>query len=190
MSEDNRKRPCIIRVLPTVDARVRAYAARQGLAPNVAAEDLINAAAGEIAALDKQLVALRADLESAREATRRADAEVERLTAEATVRAREYALAAAKLGTETDRLTRELAEAITSRARLADELASATEREQRMAAPCACALPDDFEAKLAERAPAWKGTLPELRARVITLGFSRYDALATDAAKRAAERGR
>jgi len=74
-----------------------------------------------------------------------------------------------------------------------EELTTAleTHRARRAeAAPCACALPDDFEAKLAERAPGWKGTLPELRARVITLGFSRYDALATDAAKRAAERGR
>lgn len=55
---------------------------------------------------------------------------------------------------------------------------------------CACALPDDFESKLTERLAGWKGTPAELRARVITLGFSRYDALATDAAKRAAERGR
>ena len=208
MSEDNRKRPCILRVLPTVDARVRAYAARQGLAPNVAAEALINGAAGEIAALDKQLVALRADLESAREATRRADAEVERLTAEATVRAREYAAAAAKLGAETDRLTRELARERASdeaaqealRADVAREIEAAKRAEKEVErlraelaatrpAPCACAaLPDDFEAKLTERAPGWPGTLPELRARVIQLGFSRYDALATDAAKRAAER--
>mgnify|MGYP000152014494 CR=1 FL=1 len=243
MSEDNRKRPCILRVLPTVDARVRAYAARQGLAPNVAAEDLINGAAAEIAALDKQLVAARDDLESAREATRRADAvlaeleqanrdlaldvaslrkmhaaekgahercaaEVARLTAEATVRARGYALAAAKLGTENDRLTRELARERASdeaaqealRADVAREIEAAKRAEKEVErlraelaatrpAPCACAaLPDDFEAKLTERAPGWPGTLPELRARVIQLGFSRYDALATDAAKRAAER--
>jgi len=208
MSEDNRKRPCILRVLPTVDARVRAYATRQGVAPNVAAEALINGAAAEIAALDKQLVAARDDLESAREATRRADAEVERLTAEATVRAREYAAAAAKLGAETDRLTRELARERASdetaqealRADVAREIEAAKRAEKEVErlraelaatrpAPCACAaLPDDFEAKLTERAPGWPGTLPELRARVIQLGFSRYDALATDAAKRAAER--
>ena len=72
MSEDNRLRPHIIRVLPAVNKRVRAYAERQGVGPNVAAEDLMNGAAGEIAALDQALVALRADLESAREATRRA----------------------------------------------------------------------------------------------------------------------
>ena len=105
MSEDNRKRPCILRVLPTVNARVRAYATRQGLAPNVAAEALINGAAGEIAALDaeverlkaqappsadafdkaiadrnaaeRQNDTLRAELESAREATRRADQALE-----------------------------------------------------------------------------------------------------------------
>lgn len=52
---DNRKRPCIYRVLPEVDARVRAYAARQGLAPNVAAEALINGAAAEIAALGDEV---------------------------------------------------------------------------------------------------------------------------------------
>jgi hypothetical protein len=66
---------------------------------------------------------LRAELESAREATRRADAEVGRLTAEATVRAREYAAAAAKLGAETDRLTRELAHE-----RASDEAAQETLR--------------------------------------------------------------
>ena len=58
MSEDNRKRPCILRVLPTVDARVRAYAARQGLAPNVAAEALINGAAAEIVALGNEVARL------------------------------------------------------------------------------------------------------------------------------------
>lgn len=264
MSEDNRQRPHILRVLPAVNVRVRAYATRQGIAPNVAAEGLINGAAAEIAALDSQLVALRAELESAREATRRADAvlaeleqanrdlaldvaslrkmhaaekgahercaaEVARLTAEATVRARGYALAAAKLGTENDRLTSELAEAkrtadklrievervteerdterrldVTAqealRADVAREIEAAKRAEKEVErlraelaatrpAPCACAaLPDDFEAKLTERAPGWPGTLPELRARVIQLGFSRYDALATDAAKRAAER--
>jgi hypothetical protein len=49
-------------------------------------------------------------------------------------------------------------------------------------------MPDDFEAKLTERLDASGLTLDALRARVIQLGFSRYDALATDAAKRAAER--
>ena len=66
----------------------------------------------------------------------------------------------------------------------------ATDRLAERVETIAAAPPDDFEAKIAERAPGWKGTADELRARVITLGFSRYDALATDAAKRAAERGR
>ena len=164
MSEDNRLRPHIIRVLPAVNKRVRAYAERSGMKPNVAAEALINGSSGTIVALDRQLVATRADLESAREATRRADAEIERLTRE---------LAEARHNVKTLRVDRARAE-----------------DAAKDAAPCACVLPaelpDGFEAKLNERAHGWKGTLPELRARVITLGFSRYDALATDAAKRAA----
>ena len=236
MSEDNRLRPHIIRVLPAVNKRVRAYAERQGVAPNVAAEDLMNGAAGEIAALDQALVALRADLESAREATRRADAEIERLT-------RELAEVRDAARAEVDRVN----DAYTAALRLADKReaeaanlrlaeggrlaqldmanaeidrlggalqaeraawceASGAESPTHLAAALetkgaadrlaervetiAAALPADFEAKIAERAPGWKGTADELRARVITLGFSRYDALATDAAKRAAERGR
>ena len=184
---------------------------------------------------------LRRELASAREATRRADAEVERLTAdlvtasedleaerrrdeaahdalraeiEATRRANR--VLADKLDAQdaaANRLTRELAsfrggldlatetiarvlherdaalsELTEVRAALATK--GATDRLAERVETIAAALPDDFEAKIAERAPGWKGTLPELRARVITLGFSRYDALATDAAKRAAERGR
>jgi hypothetical protein len=90
-------------------------------------------------------------------------------------------LAAVRL---VERRETELAEA---RAALETKGAIAVDVDRRA---CACALPADFEAKLTARAPGWKGTMPELRARVITLGFSRYDALATDAAKRAAERGR
>jgi septal ring factor EnvC (AmiA/AmiB activator) len=192
MSEDNRKRPCIIRVLPSVDARVRAYAARQGLAPNVAAEALINGAAGEIAALDAALVTLRAELESAREATRRADAALESSHRSNRILAGRADAAEA----EVARLTREVAgerlktEAAQAREQQARTEAADLQARRSSAAPCACALPDDFEAKLAERAPGWKGTPAELRTRVIQLGFSRYDALATDAAKRAAERGR
>ncbi len=37
MSE-NRKRPCLLRVTPEVDALVRAYAAKEGCTPNEAAE--------------------------------------------------------------------------------------------------------------------------------------------------------
>ena len=263
---DNRKRPCIIRVLPVIKARVEAYATRQGLAPNVAAEDLMNGAAGEIAALDAAIVALRAELESAREATRRADAETEatrsanrilagradaaeaevarltrevasfrggldlaaetiaRLTADLTTAGEELEAERRRdeaahdaLRAEVERLDRELTISEENAAaavrlverrekelageRLKTEAAQAREQQARTetadlqarrssAAPCACALPDDFEAKLAERAPGWKGTPAELRTRVIQLGFSRYDALATDAAKRAAERGR
>lgn len=194
---------------------------------------------------------LRADLESAREATRRADAEVEatrhanrilagradaaeaevaRLTREVAsfrggldLAAETIARLTADLATageeleaerrrdeaahdalraEVERLDRELtiseentAAAVRLVERREKELAGerlkteAAQARRSSAAPCACALPDDFEAKLTARAPGWKGTLPELRARVIQLGFSRYDALKR-AAKRAAERGR
>ena len=137
---------------------------------------VVEALTAERDAYGRDVDTLRAELESAREATRRADAEVERLTAEATVRAREYALAAAKLGTENDRLTRELAEAVTSRARLADELASAIEREQRTAAPCACALPANLAPRLAAIA-ARRDVAPHVMlANVIKNGISKIEA--------------
>lgn len=177
---DTRPYPKILRTTEAADALLRAYAAEYEIKPFEAlvvaigrladpveseslrasldaAGKLAERLTADLAAERKASAALRADLESAREATRRADAEVERLTAEATVRAREYALAAAKLGTETDRLTRELAEAITSRARIADELAAAIEREQRTAAPCACALPADLAARVEARIKARPG---------------------------------
>lgn len=201
---DNRARARIHRTDNKHDKALRDYASEHGIEPWQALEVAIR----RLEIPDVLPRDARADLESAREATRRADAEVERLTAEATVRAREYAAAAAKLGAETDRLTRELARERASdeaaqealRADVAREIEAAKRAEKEVErlraelaatrpAPCACAaLPDDFEAKLTERAPGWPGTLPELRARVIQLGFSRYDALATDAAKRAAER--
>lgn len=208
--------PKILRTTEAADVKLRAYAREYQIEPYEALVVAIDRLADPVeaeplrASLDaagKLAERLAADLESAREATRRADTEVERLTAEATVRAREYAAAAAKLGAETDRLTRELARERASdeaaqealRADVAREIEAAKRAEKEAErlraelaatrpAPCACALPDDFEAKLTERAPGWPGTLPELRARVIQLGFSRYDALATDAAKRATKR--
>ena len=209
--------PKILRTTEAADGKLRAYAREYQIEPYEALVVAIDRLADPVeaeplrASLDaagKLAERLAADLESAREATRRADAEVERLTAEATVRAREYAAAAAKLGAETDRLTRELTRERASdeaaqealRADVAREIEAAKRAEKEAErlrielaaarpAPCACAaLPDDFEAKLSARLDASGLTLDALRARVIQLGFSRYDALATDAAKRAAER--
>ena len=145
MSEDNRQRPHILRVLPAVNVRVRAYATRQGIAPNVAAEGLINGAAAEIAALDKQLVAARADLESAREATRRADAALESSHRSNRILAGRADAAEA----EVARLTRELAGE-----RLKTEAAQV---RRSSAAPCACALPDDLAARVKARIAARPG---------------------------------
>jgi hypothetical protein len=159
MSEDNRKRPCIIRVLPSVDARVRAYAARQGLAPNVAAEDLINGAAGEIAALDAALVTLRAELESAREATRRADAALESSHRSNRILAGRADAAEA----EVARLTREVAgerlktEAAQAREQQARTEAADLQARRSSAAPCACALPADLAARVKARIAARPG---------------------------------
>ena len=263
MSEDNRKRPRIHRTDEKHDKSLRAYAKEHGIEPWQALEIAIV----RLPWLDgPTMSALRADLESAREATRRADAalesshrsnrilagradaaeaEVARLTREVAsfrggldLAAETIARLTADLATageeleaerrrdeaahdalraEVERLDRELTISEENAAaavrlverrekelageRLKTEAAQAREQQARTeaadlqarrssAAPCACALPDDFEAKLAARAPGWKGTPAELRARVIQLGFSRYDALATDAAKRAAERGR
>ena len=175
MSEDNRKRPRIHRTDEKHDKSLRAYAKEHGIEPWQALEIAIV----RLPWLDgPTMSALRADLESAREATRRADAALESSHRSNRILAGRADAAEA----EVARLTRELAGE-----RLKTEAAQA---RRSSASPCACALPDDFEAKLAERAPGWKGTPAELRARVIQLGFSRYDALATDAAKRAAERGR
>ena len=141
---------------------------------------------------------LRRELESAREATRRADAEVERLTADLVTASEDLEAERRRDEAAHDALTETIARVLHERDAALSELAEVraaleTKGADRLAErveTIAAALPDDFEAKLNERAPGWKGTLPELRARVITLGFSRYDALATDAAKRAAERGR
>ena len=176
---DNRARPKIHRTDDKHDKALRAYAAEHGIEPWKALEVAIQ----RLAWTDGPTIdTLRADLESAREATRRADAEVEQLRSQVAGLGRTVDAYSAKVAS----LKSELA-ASQARERQADEGAMDARAE---AAPCACALPDDFEAKIAERAPGWKGTADELRARVITLGFSRYDALATDAAKRAAERGR
>lgn len=249
---DNRKRPCIYRVLPEVDARVRAYAARQGLAPNVAAEALINGAAAEIAALgdevawhkqrEKDIVtacervadggqfradiigaihrikderdaairaaeALRADLESAREATRRADAEVESSHRSNRI----LALRADAAEAEVARLTREVGEARRAADKLRIEVQRVTEErdtaataraanEQRTAVePCACALPA-VAPELAARAEALAHARDEhpdaLIRYCIALGVSRLESLrrhapvqsARDKAKREARR--
>ena len=160
---DNRRRPRIHRTDDKHDKALRDYAAEHGIEPWKALEVAIQ----RLAWTDGPTIdTLRADLESAREATRRADAEVERVTAdwraalaetervkalaleragadateikrltvEATVRAREYAAAAAKLGTETERLQRELA-ASQARERQADEGAM----DARVEAPAPCA---------------------------------------------------
>jgi chromosome segregation ATPase len=192
VSEDNRKRPCILRVLPTVDARVRAYAARQGLAPNVAAEDLINGAAGEIAALDKQLVTLRAAHRDAREATRRADQALESSHRSNRILAGRADAAEA----EVARLTRELAGERASdeaaqealRADVAREIEAAkragkeverlrAELAATRPAPCACAaLPDDLAPRLAAIA-ARRDVAPEIMlANVIKNGISKIEA--------------
>ena len=146
MSEDNRLRPHIIRVLPAVNKRVRAYAERQGVAPNVAAEDLMNGAAGEIAALDQALVALRADLESAREATRRADAEVEGLQ-------RELASLRGGLDLATETIVRVLHERDAALSELAEvraalETKGATDRLAERVETIAAALPDELDQRV------------------------------------------
>jgi hypothetical protein len=188
MSEDNRKRPCILRVLPTVDARVRAYAARQGLAPNVAAEDLINGAAAEIAALDKQLVAARDDLESAREATRRADAEVERLTRELTI-SEENTAAAVRL---VERREKELAEAKRTTDKLRIEVERVTEErdtERRLDVAAQEALRADVAREIAANRKL-EAELAETRAALATKGATerlaeRLETIAVDVDRRA-----
>lgn len=188
MSEDNRKRPCILRVLPTVDARVRAYAARQGLAPNVAAEALINGAAAEIAALDKQLVAARDDLESAREATRRADAEVERLTRELTI-SEENTAAAVRL---VERREKELAEAKRTADKLRIEVERVTEErdtERRLDVTAQEALRADVAREI-EANKRLESELAETRAALATKGATerlaeRLETIAVDVDRRA-----
>lgn len=81
---------------------------------------------------------LRADLESAREATRRADAEVERLTRE---------LAGERLKTE----------AAQAREQQARTEAADLQARRSGAAPCACALPDDLAARVKARIKARPG---------------------------------
>ena len=185
---DNRKRPCIYRVLPEVDARVRAYAARQGLAPNVAAEALINGAAAEIAALDKQLVAARDDLESAREATRRADAEVERLTRELTI-SEENTAAAVRL---VERREKELAEAKRTTDKLRIEVERVTEErdtERRLDVAAQEALRADVAREIAANRKL-EAELAETRAALATKGATerlaeRLETIAVDVDRRA-----
>ncbi len=98
--------------------------------------------------------------------------EIKRLTVEATVRAREYAAAAAKLGTETERLQRELA-ASQARERQADEGAMDARAE---AAPCACALPDDLAPRLAAIAARRDVEPHVMLANVIKNGISKIEA--------------
>jgi hypothetical protein len=189
---DNRPYPKILRTTVEADTLLRAYAREYQIEPYEALVVAIDRLADPVeaeplrASLDaagKLAERLAADLESAREATRRADQEIETLRAElARGRASDEAAQEALRG-DVAREIEAAKRAEKEAERLRAELAATRP------APCACAaLPDDFEAKLTERAPGWPGTLPELRARVIQLGFSRYDALATDAAKRAAER--
>jgi chromosome segregation ATPase len=219
MSKDNRARPRIHRTDDKHDKALRAYATEHGIEPWRALEIAIQ----RLAWTDGPTIdTLRADLESAREATRRADAEIERITADwraalaEVERVKALALERARTdATEIKRLREQYEAALDAvpsvaesradqatitalRSELAEVRAALAtkgadrlaERVETIASEVYAGFSDDFEAKLAERAPGWKGTLAELRARVITLGFSRYDALATDAAKRAAERGR
>lgn len=181
MSEDNRLRPHIIRVLPAVNKRVRAYAERQGVAPNVAAEDLMNGAAGEIAALDQALVALRADLESAREATRRADAalaeakrtadklrlEVERVTEERDTERRLDVAA-------QEALRADVAREIETNRKLEAELAEVRAALETKGA--AAALPDDLAPRLAAIAARRDVEPHVMLANVIKNGISKIEA--------------
>ena len=183
MSEDNRLRPHIIRVLPAVNKRVRAYAERQGVAPNVAAEDLMNGAAGEIAALDQALVALRADLESAREATRRADAalaeakrtadklrlEVERVTEERDTERRLDVAA-------QEALRADVAREIETNRKLEAELAEVRAALETKGA--AAALPDDLAPRLAAIAARRDVEPHVMLAKVIKNGISTIEASA------------
>lgn len=79
MSKDNRARPRIHRTDDKHDKALRAYATEHGIEPWRALEIAIQ----RLAWTDGPTIdTLRADLESAREATRRADAEIERITAD------------------------------------------------------------------------------------------------------------
>ena len=97
--------------------------------------------------------------------------EIKRLTVQATVRAREYAAAAAKLGTETERLQRELA-ASTEAARMANLDRARAEAP----APCACALPDDLAPRLAAIAARRDVEPHVMLANVIKNGISKIEA--------------
>ena len=99
----------------------------------------------------------RADLESAREATRRADAEVERLTRE---------LAGERLKTE----------AAQAREQQARTEAADLQARRSGAAPCACALPANLAPRLAAIA-ARRDVAPEIMlANVIKNGISKIEA--------------
>ena len=109
----------------------------------------------------KVSAALRADLESAREATRRADTEVERLTRE-----------------RTASITRDVDWQEASGAASPEELTTALEahRAKRANAPQPSALPDDLAPRLATIA-ARRGVEPDVMlANVIKNGISKIEA--------------
>ncbi len=122
---DNRARPKIHRTDDKHDKRLRDWAAKQGLDPWQALEMAID----WLGAPPRTA----ADLESAREATRRADAEVERLTRE---------LAFTKKQVERRDITAE---------RLTEE------RDAARAAPQPCALPAELDQRVRDRIAARPG---------------------------------
>ncbi len=128
---DNRQRPRIHRTDDKHDKALRDYATEHGIEPWQALEVAI----ARLPWFDGRMSALRSDLESAREATRRAD--------HAAAAAQEaYALASTErddLRNQALRLTRELAEV-----RAAPQ-------------PCACALPAELDQRVRDRIAARPG---------------------------------
>lgn len=164
---ENRKRPHILHASPEVNALVRAFAAKRGITPNDAAEQLIQGTTKDI--VD-------------------AAASIARLTRELTI-AEENAAAATRLATrrekERDALRAELASA-----RAAHKIVAERAPEIRSAAP---ALPRDLE----KRVKACIAARPHARpprdfAFVVKNGCDRIEASdryqnAQKAAKRAEE---
>lgn len=145
---DNRQRPRIHRCDDKHDALIRAYAEQHGIEPWQALETAIQRLKDPdaIDRLTEECDALRAELASAREATRRAE---ERIA--------------------------ELETALADWREASGEQPAAKGRRR---APESTPLPADFETKVRARAKAHGQTIERTRARVIELGFSRYDALA------------
>ena len=131
---DNRQRPRIHRTDEKHDKALRDYATEHGIEPWQALEVAIR----RLEIPDVLPRDARADLESAREATRRADAEVERLTRE---------LAGERLKTE----------AAQAREQQARTEAADLQARRSGAAPCACALPYDLAARVKARIKARPG---------------------------------